>query len=453
MKLTTSLRLRLTLIILFPLLIIAVITGIWQIRYAQTMAADVFDRSLLSAALAVTNDVASTNGDALSSRTQEILADTSGGRVFYNVYAPDGVMVAGFEAPPAGGPNNIKTSIGQIYFNGNYMGTPVRGLRVKTLTQIDGTYGLFTTTVWQDVAVRSDFVTALITPSLIAIGGIIFSLMFIVWFGVKLGLTPLLRLQQDINLRSSNDLTPIGRAVPAEIEGIVETLNRLFTQVSQTMVAQSEFVSNAAHQLRNPIAGVLSLAEAVHSIQRGGSAKQRANDLVEAARGVSDLAQKLLIYERAKTISPTTKRATFSLSKLAFEVVSDYRKKAPSHVSINMQEYDELLVTGDSTMLKEALSNLLDNSFRHGGSGLSKIEVELTTRRDLVVLKVTDDGIGIRPEELSKALERFGQVSESSGSGLGLPIVSRIAEAHQGALKVTPNTDGMAVSMELSAAS
>ena len=88
---------RLTLIILLPLLCIGMAAGLWRLADARQTAADVFDRSLLSTAIAVANDVAISEGDALSPRTSQLLADTSGGRVFYHVFAPDGLIVAGYD--------------------------------------------------------------------------------------------------------------------------------------------------------------------------------------------------------------------------------------------------------------------------------------------------------------------------------------------------------------------
>jgi len=95
-----SLRARLILIILPPILFVTVLAGLWQLNGARQTAEQVFNKSLLAVAVAVANDVAISGGDALSVRTRDILASTSGGLVFYHVYAPDGVIV-GKTAPCA----------------------------------------------------------------------------------------------------------------------------------------------------------------------------------------------------------------------------------------------------------------------------------------------------------------------------------------------------------------
>ena len=96
----SSLRARLTLIILPPLLIISLIAGAWQFHSTTLRAESIFDKGLLSAAIAISRDVALSDGDAISPSTRRLLADTSGGTIFYHVFAPDGVFVTGYSTPP-----------------------------------------------------------------------------------------------------------------------------------------------------------------------------------------------------------------------------------------------------------------------------------------------------------------------------------------------------------------
>ncbi|WP_298839498.1 sensor histidine kinase [uncultured Roseobacter sp.] len=450
MKRSVSLRVRLTAIILLPLMTLAILAGLWQLGNARQTAAGVFDRSLLSAALAVANDIAYSDGDALSPQTRDILESTSGGPVFYHVYAPDGVIVAGYATPPVGIPAR-RTEIAQpTYFTAVYQGQPVSGVRVHNLTEIDGFSGIFTTTVWQDTALRQAFVRDLVMRSFIAISTLILSLALIVWFGVRVGLRPLLDLENAIGARSGSDLSPIRRAVPDEVGGIVATLNRLLGQVSQTLSAQSEFIGNAAHQLRNPIAGVLALAEAVVS---AGSQKQsaaRAGDLLEAAQHLADLSQKLLMLERAESLTP---QETFARVDLGLEIpgwVDAAQGTVPSGVRLRADVPDEnLTVTGDFTMLREAVTNLIDNALRHGGPDLSEITVRARRTGPQISLSVDDNGRGLSKQDLLRAMQRFVQVSESSENGLGLPIAEAVAKGHGGTFTLDSEGKGLSACMFL----
>jgi len=449
-KRAVSLRVRLTAIILLPLMTVAMVAGLWQLNNARRTAAEIFDRSLLSAALAVANDVAISGGDALSARTRDILAGTSGGQVYYHVYAPDGVIVAGYATPPVGIPR-LQTEASQpTYFDAVYLDQEVRGVRLQNRTEIDGFAGIFTTTVWQNRSVRTSFVGDLVLRSLVTISGLIASLAFIVWFGVRLGLSPLLDLEQAIEQRSGDELSPIRRAVPQEVQGIVSTLNRLFGQVSRSMTAQSEFIANAAHQLRNPIAGVLALAEAVNNAPDGAAAKRRAKDLLDAARETADLSQKLLLFERAKAISPQSVHEVLSLSEALPEWVAAFRATASKAPTITLNIEDDLNpIQGDPTMLREAVLNLLDNACRHGGPGMTAIEIDVFQDKGMISISVRDNGRGIPHQDFERALERFSQVSDMSSSGLGLSIVQAIVEGHSGHFEMTPQDIGVHVTLRI----
>ena len=449
-----SLRTRLTAIILLPLLAVATVAGLWQLGNAHRTAADIFNRSLLSAALAVANDVTVSGGDALSPRTRDILADTSGGLVYYHVYAPDGVIVAGYATPPVGIPQAEAESAEPTYFEAAYLGRTVSGVRLQRQAEVEGFTGIFTTTVWQDNAVREAFVRGLVTRSLITICGLIASLALIVWFGVRLGLAPLLDLEQEIERRSSEDLSPIQRSVPAEADGIVQTLNRLFGQVTRSMTAQGEFISNAAHQLRNPIAGVLSLAEAVHSAPSAKEARLRSADLLTAAREAADLSQKLLLLERAKSISPSSTHQAIDLREALSGWVNAYRKKSSSNSAIELECEGTLgTFNCDPTMLREAIVNLLDNAVQHGGSRLSRITVRSERRPNSLEISVSDDGQGIAAKDLPAARERFRQLAATSTSGLGLSIVEAVVDGHNGDLAINILDPGLRVSLRFPIAS
>ncbi len=439
-----SLRTRLTAIILLPLLALALIAGFWQLKNAQNTAREIFDRALLSSALAVVNDVGLSDGDALSPTTLDLLSDTSGGQVFYHVYAPDGVIVAGYATPPVGLPGRLDDTSGPAYFDAIYQGRDVRVVRLHTRMQIDGFSGIFTTTVWQDRSVRTAFIRDLVMRSVITISGLVASLALTVWFGVRFGLRPLADLEDAIGQRSSDELTPIKRAVPSEVSGIVDTLNRLFAQVSRSMTAQAEFISNAAHQLRNPISGVLSLAEAVHAAPDPEEAHRRSADLLAAARETADLSQKLLLLERAKAISPSSAHEDTDIDALLAGTIEEIRATAPRQVQIDIDASQRLgEVRCDPTMIKEAIRNLVDNALQHGGPGLDMIQCTGSRSGGKVSITVVDNGMGVQAKDLERARERFQQVSATSRSGLGLSIVDAIAAGHGGSLKLERGEPGL----------
>lgn len=106
-------------------------------------------------------------------------------------------------------------------------------------------------------------------------------------------------------------------------------------------------------------------------------------------------------------------------------------------------------VTGDETMIREAIRNLVDNALRHGGGGVSQVTVGGERSGNMVALTVSDDGVGLSEEGRKAALERFRTVSSTSRSGLGMSIVDAVAQGHNGTLTLAPLARGLRVEMVL----
>ena len=450
-----SLRSRLILIILCPLLLISVVAGAWQFSTTTQRAENIFDRGLLSAALAISRDIAVSGGDALSPGTRRLVSDTSGGEIFYHVYAPDGVFVTGYSTPPVP-PEPPPAALPEpLYFDAVYQGGEVRVLRFQDVTTVAGLSGSFNITVWQSADVRRTFVREVVTRSFAIIALLVTCVALVVWFGVGIGLRPLLDLEEAIARRSSTDLDPIRRAVPAETTGLVQTLNRLFDQVSRRISSKDAFISNAAHQLRNPIAGVLALAESVESAPDAQAAKRRSGELVQAARETSQLANQLLSFERARGADHALTGDELDIATLVGEVVEGFRQlDHPAAQSVTHEAPTEpVMIFGDAIMLKEALLNLLTNAVTHGGPDLGHIDVALTLADGKVQISVEDDGRGIPADMHLQARSRFGQAGGGGGTGLGLPIAAKVAENHGGALDIAPCATGARVVLSLPLAS
>ncbi len=442
MRASTSLRLRLTVIILVPLLVIAMGVGFWLVRDARDQAAGIFDRSLLTVALAVKGDVARSNGNAVSLETRDLLEDTSGGPVFYHVHAPNGYYITGFATPPVRLSPDPGGDAPYSYYNSTYYGEEVRALRLRDVTTVDGITGTFTITVWQQVLVRDALMRDLAGRAFIVMAVLIGTVALVVWFGVLRGLRPLTNLEDAISQRSSDDLSPIRRQVPPEIRGLVRRLNFLFRQVEASMARQAVFISNAAHQLRNPIAGVLAMAEAVRSAPTDRAARERADELLVSARELKDLANKLLTLERASHAGG--RRETLELGEVLEDVVDLYRVAARNRgvaLTIALPD-DEISALIDPVMMREALGNVIDNALKHGGPGMKRVAVSLATDGTCALIQVTDDGRGVAAKDIETVLARFGQAGPSEGSGLGLSIAEAVALAHGGAIGLARSEGG-----------
>lgn len=446
-----SLRLRLFIIILSPLILLASVIAIWRISVAHGTADELFDRTLMTTGLAVSKDVALLDGDAIRLQTQRILDEAAGGPIRYHVYGPDGVLVTGYAVPPTPILRGLPEDDAFIYFDGLYKGKVVRVLRLRDVTTIGGMTGLFTISVWQDLDVRGAFAWELALRSLLVIALLILAVALLVWFGVRYGLKPLTDLEDAISRRSSEDLNPIQRAVPIEAAGIVDRLNTLFGKVSATLDAQAAFISDAAHQLRNPIAGLRALGESIETAPNVEVARARARDLVGAAERASDLANKLLTLERARAERGGESLVPTDLTAVLERIVASFQAEAQAHgvILTLVTPEDPMVIPAEEVMLGEAVTNLIDNALVHGGPAMSRITVELTRSRAACHLSVRDDGRGVPEDKLPKIVRRFGQAQPGPGSGLGLAIAEAVAKRHEGKLRVSSKDCGFAVHLIL----
>ncbi|MES0827454.1 sensor histidine kinase [Ruegeria sp. SCP11] len=446
-----SLRLRLFILILTPLVLLAILLGYWRYTVAQQTAQELFDDSLLSAGLAISRDVAISEGDALSPTTRSLIRDASGGEIFYHVTGPGGIYVTGYAYPPASANPSKQDAYQPQFFEAVYRDEPVRVLKMTERITLDNLVGDATVTAWQRIADRNAFANELSIRAAILMGILLTTLAIVVWFGVARGLRPLLDLQDAIDQRSPDDLGEIKRPVPFEVRGIVQTLNRLFGQVEQSINAHQVFISEAAHQLRNPAAAVQSMAEALRDAQTDSDRDKRIVELVAAAKNSATVAEQLLSLERLRLPTHQDQMETIDFRSVVEEACAEMGV----HILAKGIEFEvtmpdsPIMVAGDRVFLTEAIKNLLDNSMKHGGTELTKILVVLQRDRDTARLSVADDGVGLSPDQSDAAFSRFSQLEPSEGSGLGLSIVSAVAQRHGGQVSINRAVQGASLTLEL----
>lgn len=443
---SVSLRGRLMILILVPLVLISILAGFWRFTAARTTSEVLFDRTLIALTLAIARDTVVSGGDALSPAALDLIRDTSGGALFYHVNGPDGTFITGYAYPPAA-PATVKAIENiPVLFEATYRREAVRVARLTERITVDGVTGYATVTVWQTMAAREALTWQLAFRALLVMGLLIATVAAVVWFGVNLGLKPLTDLEDAIASRSPDDLSVIRRKVPAEVFGIVEILNTLFRQVSRAIATRDTFISDAAHQLRNPIAGILSMAVAARDATSDADRLTRSGELVEAARHASHLTQQLLSFERARGIADRNQFHATDLKNLVREVCA--RNAARCFERAIELEFDDtvpdrdITVLADQVMLAEAVQNLIDNALTHGGADNRSIAVSLSVLDDETSVTVSDSGRGLAAEDVETAFERFGQLNGGDGSGLGLAIVKETARQHGGSLTANLVTVG-----------
>ena len=445
MFLKTSLRIRLLVLILVPLFLTASIGLAWQYIKSTQLAEEVFDQKLSIMALAIYRDLLVTNGERLSPATKALFEEAADSQFFYHVKGPDGGFITGYSPPPLRPLNLDLTLNTPTLFTSNHRGQPVQVVQLMEKARIDGLEGLVQVSVWQDLQQRQALAAELAIQSGLTALLLISTVCLVVVFGIRIGLKPLSSVEQAISIRSSTDLRPIRRNVPVEVRHIVQRLNKLFSEVTEEQSSRDRFISNAAHQLRNPIAAIQSLAEVAQGAPDLYEAQQRNRELVKASRSLVRLTEQLLSYERIRN-SPVHKQPHEFDKFIAGILSAQISKVLKSEVELSFSgKCGKVEIDIDHLLVEQAILNIIDNALVHGGDKMKNITVSTKKNRDYIYLSVCNDGLSIPASSRRHLFERFeqGQLSakrQREGAGLGLAIVKEICISHQADISVTSTT-------------
>ena len=443
----SSLRLRLLTLILVPLLVVSVGAMTWQYRQSVQSAQIVFEQKLSIMALAIFRDLLATDGENLSPATRALFEEASGDRFFYHVKGPDGSFVTGYSSPPRRPPEVVLEEKQPVFFPSTHRGKPVQVVQLLERAEIDGLGGDVIVSVWQDLEQRRQFTARLVVQGMVIVGLLVLTASLVVVFGIRIGLRPLESLERAILRRTGTELGPIRRQVPVEVRQIAERLNALFAEVTAAQDEKDRFISNAAHQLRNPIAGIQSLAEVTQDAGTLAEARKRNGELIEASRQLAHLTEQLLSYERLHNVS--ARLEPLHLDGFLEDVargVADRILGAGLDFTFEPQSGDAG-VMADRVLLEQALVNIIDNALRHGGPAMTTIQVSSRADRDSLLVRITNDGNPVPREMRDRLFERFeqGERPAAGGAGLGLAIVSEICVMHGGSVAVDDAANGFVI--------
>ncbi len=441
-----SLRGRLFLLLILPLVTAAAAASFARYQAANKLSQELYDNTLLAVALTISRDVVLSDGDILTDKLLEELTAALGDPVYYRVTGPDGRFVTGYSDPPAAPAGLSLTSSKPIFYDSLSSGDSVRVIVLREFIHEPRYGGWVTVEVWQTIDQRQALSRSLVLQSVLLLGSVILVAALILWFGIQLGLKPLLDLREAIGQRTPDDLRPIRRWVPPELRPLVETTNSLFDRLSRAFALRDGFISDAAHQMRNPVASIQSQAEAAISAPSEAELRSRVADLARAAQATSRLTAQLLSLERVRGRSLKALANTVDLIALVREKVipfAESRLRLGVDVAFSVAGRPRPVVC-DPVLVEEMVANILDNAAKYALRPGGRLDVSVAFLQDTVTLRFTDDGPGI-PEALTQRIfDRFFRVDEdqSRGCGLGLAIVEDVARVHDGVARCINERQG-----------
>jgi heavy metal sensor kinase len=263
------------------------------------------------------------------------------------------------------------------------------------------------------------------------------------WFLARQSLSPVTAMVErarDMSAGTVGGRLPVGN--PRDELGVLaSTFNDLLGRLDAALTQQRDFMADASHELRTPVATMRTAANVALQQPRRDEAEYRQTlALVEqqAAR-LSRIVEDMFTLARADAGTYPLRRAPMYLDEVADDVVRAARVlAAEAGVAIDLSAPESAAFTGDEELVRRLLGNLLDNAIRHAPAA-STVSVVLARAGDGFTISVRDRGPGIAPEIASRIFDRFyrgdagrrGQPSDG-GAGLGLALVRWIARAHGG---------------------
>jgi len=428
---------------------------------AQNIANRPFDRDLAEMARTVARQVEMERPGSTQRPTRvrlrlpevaaEVLRSDDTDRVYFQVLGTKGEFVAGDKEIPA--PDELPSTPQEIRYRDDSV--QADAVRVAYLwLQPSGVPGEAPPLVQvaETLDKRSRLATEIIKGVIVPQFVVLPLAVLLVWLALAKGIRPLNELQQRIRKRESQDLSPIDeRNVPEEVAPLVRAINDLLSRLDRSMKTQKQFLADAAHQLKTPLAGLRMQAElAQREIDAGQqdpkALKSSLQHIAHSSQRAAHMVNQLLSMARAEDKESARRLTEVNLVRLARETVRDFVPKAmDKRIDLGYEgpEEGQTLhgkLVGQPLLLRELIRNLVDNALQYTpAEGSVTVRLVDDPFGQVVVLQVEDTGPGIPEAERELVFQAFYRAlgTEVDGSGLGLAIVHEVVQQHHAEITIS----------------
>lgn len=369
-----------------------------------------------------------------------ILNTSTDDRIFYAIYQDDQILSGYDELSIPSLPANASIEFQSTVF----ADVPVRQV-TATRVLIGAEHR---TQVTASVAQTQDNLSGTlqrISQHAAVLGAGFFSLaMFLSIWAASATIRPLRRLANSVTRRGPEDLSPVVKPVPTEMAPLVSSLNNLMARLERSLNQSEDFIAEAAHRMRTPIATVRSHAEA--TLQRVDKEENRRalrsmiHAIDESSRAAGQLLDHAMIIFRSDKLECNDLDLVDLVNDIVLRIMPLAEMK---DVELQLDSDETAIVSGDSILLQNAIRNVIDNALKYSPS--ESVIVLVVRASPNPFLEVRDQGPGFLTDEIDLLTGRFTRGRNASGtigSGLGLTIARDVAMAHGGQLQLSNNSSG-----------
>ena len=426
-----SLRNRLALILTGGAAALAVILFI-VVRALAAQVAQQGQDNILNASLtsiletAIMRDGAVTLDFPYSSLS--MLGTPADDRVYYAIYEGD-TFLSGYEKLSV---PDVRTSGGRQFNTEKFNNETVRtATGIRILIASDGPRRVSVVIAQTRDALSETLRTISRNVAFLGVGFFVLSSGLALWAASTTS-AQLHRLTRSVTRRGPQDLSPVTKPVPTEMVPLVGSLNTFMQRLENTLSQSEDFIAEAAHRIRTPLATVRSHAEAtlqrVEHNQNRAALQSIVRAIDESSRAAGQLLDHAMVTFRAENLVCEN----VDLDEIAQELVQRMTPVADmKDIALSLQSTGPCIMAGDAILLQNAMRNLIDNALKYGPSETTVV-IKITKDEE-INFSVFDEGAGFAVDEmpnLSKRFVRGKDVGDKIGSGLGLTIANEVTLAH-----------------------
>ncbi|MDD5215052.1 MAG: ATP-binding protein [Methylococcales bacterium] len=263
----------------------------------------------------------------------------------------------------------------------------------------------------------------------------------LIWLIVGWALSPLNRLEIALSRREASYLKPLStKKLPNEIVPIVYEINTLFVQLEQAFEHERQFTADAAHELRTPLAGLLTQAQVALRTADETVRNQALKRIEQAVHRMTYLVQQLLTFSRIDSNTEYLAKAVTHVENEIVQIITELDAEAyKKRIRLEFIEENVVPIMANTLLINILIRNIIDNAIKYTPLR-GDINVSLIGTSSQLIFCVEDSGPGIAPEEYENSLKRFHRCVETAhtaqGTGLGFSIVQRIAGIHNAELSL-----------------
>ncbi|MBN8293710.1 sensor histidine kinase N-terminal domain-containing protein [Rhodobacter sp. NTK016B] len=449
---TASIWQRLTLLLAGVAALLSLLSWGMVSALAREAAERTQDNVLAASATIIAETLRSEQGEVrleLPYSAFSMLGAISEDRVFYRVTADDRLLTGYTDLPVPRPPASGNSRVG--FETAEFRGEAVRMASVTRQILAGSAPVAVTVTVAQTRAGVSAIASALSrTAAMLSVAFFVVAVGLSA-FAARASLRPLNEIAAAVARRGPSDLRPLRRNAPAELAPLLTSLNRLMERLGLSIRRSEDFIAEAAHRVRTPLATVRAQAEVALRSVEDEDTKQRLRRMIRAVDESSRSAGQLLDHATVAYRADDLARSRIDLAALAARTAEALSPTAALRDITLRLDTRPAEVTADAVLLDNALRNVLDNAIKYSPEDTC---VTLAIRHDSTFARitVTDEGPGLGNAADGDLTERFRRGANAEGivgSGLGLTIARDVLVAHGGRLELGAGPDGRGACVSL----